>query len=28
LILAELGATRVDVYRTPTKDQVHVLHFV
>jgi len=27
LILAELGATRVDVYRTPTKDQVHVLHF-
>lgn len=28
LILAELGASRVDVYRTPTRDQVHVLHFV
>jgi ubiquinone/menaquinone biosynthesis C-methylase UbiE len=27
LILAKLGAVRVDVYRTPTKDQVHVLHF-
>jgi SAM-dependent methyltransferase len=27
LILAELGATRVDIYRTATKDQVHVLHF-
>ena len=27
LILAKLGAVRVDVYRTPTKDQVHVVHF-
>jgi ubiquinone/menaquinone biosynthesis C-methylase UbiE len=28
LILAKLGVQRVDVYRTATKDQVHVLHFV
>lgn len=27
LILARLGATRVDVYRSGDKDQVHVLHF-
>jgi len=27
LILAKLGAKRVDIYRTQTKDQVHVLHF-
>lgn len=27
LILANLGASRVDVYRTNSKDQVHVLHF-
>jgi SAM-dependent methyltransferase len=27
LILAELRVARVDIYRTPTKDQVHVLHF-
>jgi|GEM_PF-852590 len=27
LILAKLDVVRVDVYRTPTKDQVHVLHF-
>jgi ubiquinone/menaquinone biosynthesis C-methylase UbiE len=27
LILAKLGVQRVDIYRTQTKDQVHVLHF-
>ena len=27
LILSELGVSRVDVYRTPARDQVHVLHF-
>lgn len=27
LILAKLGCTRVDLYRTADKDQVHVLHF-
>lgn len=27
LILSELGVLRVDVYRAPTKDQVHILYF-
>lgn len=27
LMLSKLGATRVDIYRTNSKDQVHVLHF-
>lgn len=27
LILAELGVTRLDLYRTPAKDQVHILNF-
>lgn len=27
LMLAKLGVTRVDVYQTRSKDQVHILHF-